>query len=522
MTQVSPSNKKVNDFLSSLSQLSQERLREDQQRQRNLQRNIDELQLRLASTSPSKSSISNTNTTLTTSYYGYSVPDLKFNRSRSTVENVKEKTKQNDNVYEEEDEEEAPKLPQRPLNDATSTKSPPPLPKRKYKEETEEKPPALPARKPDLEKINLLKPVARKSSFPMPPKPARPNSSVDFKFSNESSGKHRSFKDIEELIKSGNTVKKTAPRPPEKLTTDKPTVTSPKTPVKPTKADWLTSLSTAKTTTSTPQAVSPDSKRPVPSVISHKNWIDSAVSKTDTKPPVEKPSKPLFLKKTTKPEIPKKPTLSKENLFETKEEAEFKLKFKEFKSASSSSSPEKVEKKITGVPQTKVIVEFEAKLAQLRSQSPTRKPIERTKDEEEYLSKFEKVKAGPIPSLRPKSMAFNNPPPEFQKRFEKIVTKAPPKPIKPSKVSLSTYQEKDTKELMSQLKRLGSPKKEDQDQAKPKMEQKVEDTKDTVNNSSGDNEQSKRRTRGPKRRLPKLKEIGDIKPTRVISGELFI
>ena len=50
---------------------------------------------------------------------------------------------------------------------------------------------------------------------------------------------------------------------------------------------------------------------------------------------------------------------------------------------------------------------------------------------------------------------------------------------------------------------------------------KEEDTKDIVT-SNGGNEQSKRRTRGPKRRLPKLKEIGDLKPTRVISGELFI
>ena len=112
----------------------------------------------------------------------------------------------------------------------------------------------------NLRRLICLKPVARKSSFPMPLKPTQPNLNVNLNASNESSGKHRSFKDIEELIKSGNTVKKTAPRPPGKLTTEKPTVTSPKTPVKPTKADWLTSLSTAKTTTSTPQAVSPDSK----------------------------------------------------------------------------------------------------------------------------------------------------------------------------------------------------------------------------------------------------------------------
>ena len=60
---------------------------------------------------------------------------------------------------------------------------------------------------------------------------------------------------------------------------------------------------------------------------------------------MEKPSKPSFLK-TTKPEIPKKPNLPKENLFETEEEAEFKLKFKELKSVSASVSPEKVEKKL--------------------------------------------------------------------------------------------------------------------------------------------------------------------------------
>ena len=49
----------------------------------------------------------------------------------------------------------------------------------------------------------------------MPLKPMQPNLNVNLNASNESSGKHRSFKDIEELIKSGNTVKKTAPRPPE-------------------------------------------------------------------------------------------------------------------------------------------------------------------------------------------------------------------------------------------------------------------------------------------------------------------
>lgn len=54
MADVSPSGRKVDDFLSSVSQLSQDRFKEDQQRQRHLQRNIDDLQLRLNSTSPVK------------------------------------------------------------------------------------------------------------------------------------------------------------------------------------------------------------------------------------------------------------------------------------------------------------------------------------------------------------------------------------------------------------------------------------------------------------------------------------
>ena len=99
------------------------------------------------------------------------------------------------------------------------------------------------------------------------------------------------------------------------------------------------------------------------------------------------------------------------------------------------------------------------------------------------------------------------------------MTKAPPKPIKPSKVSLSTYQEKDTKELMSQLKRLGSPKKEDQE--KPKVEHKKKRILKILSLVMvAMNNQTK--NTGTKRRLPKLKEIGDLKPTRVISGELFI
>ncbi|KAI3405891.2 hypothetical protein KGF56_001110 [Candida oxycetoniae] len=70
----------VDDFLSSLSQLSQEKLKEDRQRQRNLQRDIDELRSRSNSSSPTKQEYQVTNTRVM-SPYNMNVPDLKFNRS---------------------------------------------------------------------------------------------------------------------------------------------------------------------------------------------------------------------------------------------------------------------------------------------------------------------------------------------------------------------------------------------------------------------------------------------------------
>ncbi|KAK6863405.1 hypothetical protein K6H11_005879 [Candida tropicalis] len=98
---------------------------------------------------------------------------------------------------EQEGEEDGPALPKRPARYDTDDKAPPPLPRRKYKEQKqedeeedapalpkrktdkeEEKAPAMPRRKNQVEEINLLNPVARKSSFPMPKqtpvKPAKP------------------------------------------------------------------------------------------------------------------------------------------------------------------------------------------------------------------------------------------------------------------------------------------------------------------------------------------------------------
>ncbi|CAH2350868.1 hypothetical protein CLIB1423_02S06964 [[Candida] railenensis] len=81
----SPSSSKVDDFLSSLSSMSQQKLSEDSQRQRQLQRNIDELRSKSNSVSPVRpppkparplaADVSNKKLT--------DIPSIKFNRSGS-------------------------------------------------------------------------------------------------------------------------------------------------------------------------------------------------------------------------------------------------------------------------------------------------------------------------------------------------------------------------------------------------------------------------------------------------------
>ena len=95
MTQVSPSSKKVDDFLSGLSQLSQNKIREDEQRQRELQRSIEELK-RLNSTSPAKPDYDEL-TPVNSLMISDSVPTLKFSRSSGPTE-----YKSRLDIYEEE------------------------------------------------------------------------------------------------------------------------------------------------------------------------------------------------------------------------------------------------------------------------------------------------------------------------------------------------------------------------------------------------------------------------------------
>lgn len=148
MTEVSPSSKKVDEFLLSLSQLSQDRLRDNQKRQRDLQRDIDELRASSASPySPHR----------TAPDASHGITELKFNRSAR--DSFREKWR-----------DVAPDLPQRPLD---SDPESPPLPRRPKPDRPPkpEKLPGLPARplEPTLVdvSVDVVRPVARKSETPL-------------------------------------------------------------------------------------------------------------------------------------------------------------------------------------------------------------------------------------------------------------------------------------------------------------------------------------------------------------------
>lgn len=123
----SPSSSKVDDFLSLLSLLSQRRLSEDLQRQRRLQRSIDELRHRLGSTSPVRHPPR---------------PQKPLHLAGSSAPLLREET--------------PPPMPPRPADESA-----PPMPPRQIDETPPPRPPRpVVSAAPRLE-INLVSPVAR-------------------------------------------------------------------------------------------------------------------------------------------------------------------------------------------------------------------------------------------------------------------------------------------------------------------------------------------------------------------------
>lgn len=151
MADVSPSSKKVDDFLSTLSDLSRERLKDDQKRQRDLQRDIDELRLQSSSNSPRYPS-KGPSASEPNSFYG--IKELSFNRSARA--NFHEKWK-----------DVAPEMPPRPKEEAA-----PRLPTRP-KPEIAPKLPQRPSTVVTNERVNveIINPVSRKEVPKPAPKP---------------------------------------------------------------------------------------------------------------------------------------------------------------------------------------------------------------------------------------------------------------------------------------------------------------------------------------------------------------
>lgn len=219
MASISRSDPVVDDFLSSLSQLSQARIREDQQRQRDLQRNIDGLKLRLNGGSPAKGVGRPDMASNSSSFTDSGITLLKFNRDLSYVDANKTRNVE-DTTFANESEEKGPDLPKRRYLTEEGPKYPP------RSSLDDDKPPILPARKDILVRkvpplkppktskpvelnsfdVELLKPISRKSDRPSIDKKVIPQKNgigpKELSGVENSSSKHpRSFIDIENDIK---------------------------------------------------------------------------------------------------------------------------------------------------------------------------------------------------------------------------------------------------------------------------------------------------------------------------------
>lgn len=169
MTNVSPSSQKVDDFLSSLSQLSQERLKDNQDRQRRLQRDIDEL--RRTPGTVEYVALRPLGLLPATPLLSHGIRELSFNRSAR-------------GLFYEKWKDVGPELPHRPESASpliglgatpASAKTRPLKPTKPNSLSTPGTPPRLPQRPRETQetiesvKIDLIRPVARQ---PRPVKPA--------------------------------------------------------------------------------------------------------------------------------------------------------------------------------------------------------------------------------------------------------------------------------------------------------------------------------------------------------------
>lgn len=492
MTAESPSSKKVDDFLSLLSQLSQERLKQDQQRQRELERTIGDLKQGSNSPIPISTSL------LTSSISKYSdAPLMRFSRNNQTDRTPPPKpTRPKPNG--QTDSEDAPKLPQRraesppPALPRRRDESPPPtLPKRR----DQRTPPPKPTRKAIDYTIELVEPVARSSKPEVikdndklqtthrvsSTKPLSPNTTLN-KLSTGTDKKYRSFTDVENTIKGDYK------------------------PMKPAKADWLTSSMTQKKITphnSVPkpsylQALSASqNSKPIessppkePSVVIQKyvpnstdvsivsptrekkstSWIDSAISKSPTRekkiPPVIKSrNKDLGKKLANEFQGDDSNTVKSGSEIQTEDDYNKRAHPKD----------EEIQPKQPPVKPLKLSVK-----------KPSYNDYKQ-KDNELLLSQLAKIKNKPAPVVpkphtKPKSLYETH---DTEELKSKIGSLSPTRSIEQQKALFNKYKKEDTTLLNAQISRLGKvdkpeiAKKPDLSK-KPEMLEKTEMKKPEV------------------------------------------
>ncbi|KAK6455634.1 muscle M-line assembly protein unc-89 [Scheffersomyces xylosifermentans] len=509
MTELSPSSKKVDDFLSGLSQLSQDRLREDQQRQRELQRSVDELRLKSGSVSPVKPARQELSPLPRSSSRNASpIPSLTFNRSE-----YKSRLDQ----YEEEN---APKLPKRPAYLDTDDKNPPPLP----------------TRKPDLSDsfdIELLQPTARKSKPVIPSKPSsKPSSTIssglpDFKKKsyidedeNKAESKYRSFTQIEDTIKNKTNVAKYD----ENKTTQKPTPPKPR--AKPTSADsenaveskqapvkkdWLSSTLDNKATTNTTRT---ESKKPVPRPKS--DWLSSTLENkatinsthTESKKPIPRPksdwlSSTLSNSKTTISNTSSAPTPASPPRIGRKPNGDWlsSLSNSQTNTTSISKSPSRATH-LSKSPSKNANSWLDSAVSKRESHyseeirpsfqiTKKKSPSPVVAEEEttpEYLERLEQIKKGegltikkPIPKPpKPSGSKYTAEDSELLKSTMAKLSSAKTIPPKRNKTAINKYTEEDAELLKSTMAKLSTNKAPPPKPSKPSIEKYSQEEKDLL------------------------------------------
>ncbi|WEJ96993.1 hypothetical protein PSN45_004539 [Yamadazyma tenuis] len=419
MTQMSPSLDKVDDFLSQLSQLSQERLSEDQNRQQALERNIQSL--RSSSSSPHKRLDS-----FTPSKPAYTdVPSLKFNRDKRLGNTPPPKPQRpKPNLQESRDESPPPLLPRRReetppalprRRDASEDEQTPPLPQRRYLKT----PPQKPSQKPGDFTIDLVKPVSAPTAHKIKPLASR-GSSNQREVSDSQEKRFRSFAEVENSIKG-----------------------EPAKPAKPSKSDGLSS------------SISPSSAT--------SGVVDAVAASQNSKPLGEKPViAAKFVPQTDEVEVVS-PTRG--------------IRSTSWIDSAQSRSPIRNRSPVTPItmkPKPQVKPKVEANLETKATPKPViikPKPIVETftkpsydnyksKDNEPLLSQLAKMKDKPKPVPKPKPADLakydENTTTELKTQLTKLASnKTSSQPIKPIKPSVMKYKEQDTSLLNSQISRLG-------------------------------------------------------------------